>query len=573
MKPFVRHLLPLLALVAAAPALQAQNPQAMQAIQAAQAAAQTATSSAPTSVALPSNSQPAAPAAVAPPPLALPLPQDPVGALRPVVFGSQIFTGRFASQSFSGFNPDYQIAVGDRLLLRMWGAVTYEAYQNVDPQGNVFVPQVGPIAVLGVRNTDLNRRVEEQVKRVFKSNVGVYATLDSAQPVKLYVTGFVRAPGLYAGLSSDSPLSYLDKAGGIDPERGSFLNVQVMRDGRQRATLDLYRFLLDGVIDRPQLQDGDTLVVQPRRSVVTVTGEAQNPYLFELRQPEVPAAELLRFALPKASATHLSIVRNTGVELKSEYHPLSRADQVMVRAGDLVTLTADKYPTTLLVRIDGAQRGERSIVLPNGATLKDLMARLNPSPQANLAGLQLFRKSVAVRQKQTLDIALRNLETSALTARSMTAEEASLRKVEADLMLAFIERAKNVQPLGQVVLADREAAQSLLLEDGDVINVPESKNLVLVSGEVLFPNALVYSGRAGVDDYVSLAGGYTQKADTSKVLVLRADGSVAPQGSVPGPGDEIMVLPKIESKNIEVARGITQILYQVAIAAKVALGL
>ena len=573
MKPFVRHLLPLLALVAAAPALQAQNPQAMQAIQAAQAAAQTATSSAPTSVALPSNSQPAAPAAVAPPPLALPLPQDPVGALRPVVFGSQIFTGRFASQSFSGFNPDYQIAVGDRLLLRMWGAVTYEAYQNVDPQGNVFVPQVGPIAVLGVRNTDLNRRVEEQVKRVFKSNVGVYATLDSAQPVKLYVTGFVRAPGLYAGLSSDSPLSYLDKAGGIDPERGSFLNVQVMRDGRQRATLDLYRFLLDGVIDRPQLQDGDTLVVQPRRSVVTVTGEAQNPYLFELRQPEVPAAELLRFALPKASATHLSIVRNTGVELKSEYHPLSRADQVMVRAGDLVTLTADKYPTTLLVRIDGAQRGERSIVLPNGATLKDLMARLNPSPQANLAGLQLFRKSVAVRQKQTLDIALRNLETSALTARSMTAEEASLRKVEADLMLAFIERAKNVQPLGQVVLADREAAQGLLLEDGDVINVPESKNLVLVSGEVLFPNALVYSGRAGVDDYVSLAGGYTQKADTSKVLVLRADGSVAPQGSVPGPGDEIMVLPKIESKNIEVARGITQILYQVAIAAKVALGL
>ena len=576
MKPFARPFLPrwaLLALLTAAPALQAQSAQVMQAIQAAQAAAQSATGGSPTSVALPSNSQAVAQPPVAPPPMALPMPQDPVGSARPVVFGSQIFTGRFASQSFSGFNPDYQIAVGDRLLLRMWGAVTYEAYQNVDPQGNVFVPQVGPIAVLGVRNTDLNRRVEEQVKRVFKSNVGVYATLDSAQPVKLYVTGFVRAPGLYAGLSSDSPLSYLDKAGGIDPERGSFLNVQVMRDGRQRATLDLYRFLLDGVIDRPQLQDGDTIVVQPRRSVVTVTGEAQNPYLFELRQPEVPASELLRFALPKASATHLSIVRNTGVELKSEYHPLGRADQIMVRAGDLVTLTADKYPTTLLVRIDGAQRGERSIVLPNGATLKDLMARLNPAPQANLEGLQLYRKSVALRQKQTLDISLRNLETSALTARSMTAEEAALRKVEADLMMAFIERAKNVQPLGQVVLADREAAQNLLLEDGDVVNVPESKNLVLVSGEVLFPNALVYSTRAGVDDYVSLAGGYTQKADTSKVLVLRADGSVAPQGSVPGPGDEIMVLPKIDSKNVEVARGITQILYQIAIAAKVALGL
>lgn len=504
---------------------------------------------------------------------ALPLPVDPATSVKPVVFGSQMFTGRFAQQTFSGFNPDYQIAVGDRLMVRMWGAQVYEAYQTVDPQGNIFVPNVGPVAVLGVRNTDLNRQVEEAVKRVFRANVGIYATLDSAQPVKLFVTGFVRAPGLYAGLSSDSVLAYLDRAGGIDPERGSYLNVQVLRGGRQRATIDLYRFLLDGVIDRPQLQDGDTIVVQPRRYTVTVTGEAQNPYLFEIRDSTIPAVDLLRYAVPKAAATHLSVVRNTGVELKSEYYAIGKSDQVSVQSGDLVTLTADKYPTTLLVRVEGAQRGERSIVLPNGASLKDLVARLNPSPQANMAGLQLFRKSVQARQKLTLDVALRNLETSALTARSTTAEEAALRKTEADLMLAFVERARTVQPLGQVVLADRESADKLLLEDGDIVNIPESKNLVLISGEVLFPNALVYSQRASVDDYVELAGGYTQKADTSKVLVLRANGSVAPQGSTPGPGDEIMVLPKIDSKNVEVTRGITQILYQIAIAAKVALGL
>ena len=511
------------------------------------------------------------PAAVAPAVLALP--PDPATSTRPVVFGSQIFTGRFGSQSFTGFNPDYQIAVGDRLLMRMWGAVTYEAYQNVDPQGNVFVPNVGPISVLGVRNTDLNRQVEDQVKRIFKANVGVYATLDSAQPVKLYVTGFVRAPGLYSGLSSDSVLSYLDKAGGIDPDRGSYLNVQVMRAGKPRATLDLYSFLLNGTIARPQLQDGDTVIVQPRRNVVTVIGEAQNPYLFEIEKADISAAELLKLAVPKASATHMSIVRNTGVELKSEYHALAQAANVRVSAGDLVTLTADKYPTTLLVRIDGAQRGERSIVLANGAKLKDLLARLSPSPNANLAGIQMFRKSVQARQKQTLEVALRNLETAALTARSVTSEESALRKAEADLMLTFIERARQVQPLGQVILSNREQAEQLLLEDGDIINVPESKNLVLISGEVLFPNALVFNPQASIDDYVSLAGGYTQKADTSKLLVLRADGSVAPGGSLPGPGDEIMVLPKIDSKNVEVARGITQILYQIAIAAKVALGL
>lgn len=58
----------------------------------------------------------------APPPQPLPmLPGSQTIGAKPVVFGSQIFSGRFASQGFSGFNPDYQVASGDRITLRMWG--------------------------------------------------------------------------------------------------------------------------------------------------------------------------------------------------------------------------------------------------------------------------------------------------------------------------------------------------------------------------------------------------------------------------------------------------------------------
>jgi hypothetical protein len=39
------------------------------------------------------------------------------------------------------------------------------------------------------------------------------------------------------------------------------------------------------------------------------------------------------------------------------------------------------------------------------------------------------------------------------------------------------------------------------------------------------------------------------------------------------PGDEIMVLPKIHSKNIEVTKSLTQILYQIAFTARIAFGL
>lgn len=497
---------------------------------------------------------------------------SPLGG-KPQVFGAQMFTGRFAAQNFTGFNPNYQIAAGDKVLVRMWGALTYEAGQNVDPQGNIFIPNVGPVQVLGVRNQDLNKQVEEQVRRTFKSNVGVYATLDSAQPVKIYVTGYVRTPGLYPGLASDSVLAFLDKAGGIDPDRGSYITVQVLRNGKLRATLNLYRFLLNGELDQLQFQDGDTVVVQPRRYAVAVSGEAQNAYLFEIETPEVPVSTLIGLAQPKPTATHLSIVRNTGVELKSEYHKLAETGGITVRNGDLVTLTADKYTTTLLVRIDGAQLGERSLVLPSGSKLKDLIARLNPSPQANLDGLQLFRRSVQARQRQTLDISLRNLETAALTARSSTSEEATLRKTEADMMIAWVAKARTIQPLGQVILNDRANSENILLEDGDVVNIPEKSNLVLISGEVLFPNALIFNPKSSLNDYISLAGGYTQSADTSKQLVLRIDGSVAAPGELPRPGDEILVLPKIDSKNIEITRGLTQIVYQLAVAAKVALGL
>ena len=35
------------------------------------------------------------------------------------VLGQNLFNGSFANQSFSGFNPNYRIAVGDKLLIQM----------------------------------------------------------------------------------------------------------------------------------------------------------------------------------------------------------------------------------------------------------------------------------------------------------------------------------------------------------------------------------------------------------------------------------------------------------------------
>jgi protein involved in polysaccharide export with SLBB domain len=528
--------------------------------------------------AAPAGTVPATPGLLVPRPTPNPvnpaMPPEPATSAEPIVFGSQMFTGRFGAEPFAGFNPDYQIAIGDRVSVRMWGGFTFEASQAVDVQGNIFIPSVGPIAVRGVRNGDLNKTIEAQVKKTFRSNVGVYATLDAALPVKVYVTGFVRAPGLYGGLSSDSVLYYLDRAGGIDPLRGSYLRVDVLRGGKLRASVNLYDFLLGGRIDPLQLQDGDAIVAQPRQHTVRVSGEVLNPYIFELLQPEINGRDLLALARPRPAATHLAVVRNVGTERRSEYHAIGEAAKVTIRDGDEVVLTSDQTPGTILVRVEGSILSERTLVLPYGARLRDAIGRIRPAPQARMEALQLYRPSVAQRQKELIETSLRSLETYALTARSATSEEAALRGREAQQILEFIERARQVQPRGQVVIAEGEGAGETLLEDGDVLRVPEQSNLVLVSGEVLFPNALVWDRGAGIEDYVARSGGYTQGADRARLIVLRQDGSVADATKTPmRPGDQLMVLPKIETKSVELTRGISQIVYQIAVAAKVLFGL
>jgi protein involved in polysaccharide export with SLBB domain len=505
-------------------------------------------------------------------------PLPPLPAVNPqpgsnlLMFGSQMFSGRFAAVTYTGFNPGYQIAIGDQVSVRLWGAVAFDAVEPVDAQGNIFIPNVGPIHVQGVRNADLTKEVEAQIKRTYKANVGVYATLLAAQPVKVYVTGFVRAPGLYPGLSSDSVLYYLDRAGGIDYERGSYLAVDVLRAGKLRLKVDLYKFLLTGSIDEIQLQDGDTIVVSARHNTIPVYGNAQNPYRFELAGNTIKAKDLLALAIPAPGTTHMAVVRNVGLERRSFYYPLDQVADLTLEAGDEINLTADQYPSSILVHLTGAQMGPKNFVLPLGAKIKDVIAKATPSPTANMDAVQLYRPAVAAMQKANIDNTLAALQTAALTARNATLSEAQTRQTESTMILQYIDRAKLIVPKGQVVLTSKEDIENTLLADNDTINIPEFTNLVDVGGEVQMPNTLVWQKGRAVNDYVALVGGYTQRADRTKVIVMRQNGSVAPTGADPQPGDTILVLPTIETKYIEVASGITSILYQLAVAASVLTG-
>ena len=112
--------------------------------------------------------------------------------------------------------------IGDKVSIKLWGAYNYAGELKIDSQGNIFIPKVGVVHLLGVSNKNLKSVVERSVKRVFNSNVFVYANLDSYQAISIFITGKVKKPGLYSALAGDSILQLLDKAGGVINGEGSY---------------------------------------------------------------------------------------------------------------------------------------------------------------------------------------------------------------------------------------------------------------------------------------------------------------------------------------------------------------
>ncbi len=497
------------------------------------------------------------------------------------VFGANLFTGAFAKQGAQQFNPDYLVAIGDQVQVKLWGAFDFDQQLVVDPKGNIFLPYVGPVKVLGVRNQDLQTQVSAAVSQQFKSNVKSYASLAAAQPVRIYVGGFVNRPGLYNGTSMDSLLHYLDQAGGIDVRRGSFLNVQVKRGKNIRTKVNLYDFLLNGVMPIVQLADGDVIFVSPRQNVVQVSGIADNPKLFEFNDESQTVEDLIKIARPQASVTHVRITRNTGIVKNVEYFPIENSANIKLENGDAIEFTADKRPGTITVRVQGEHQSQQEYVLPYGSKIKDVLSNIQFTDRSEKESVQLFRTSVKLRQKQQLQTSLKTLESTALTARSETDGEAAIRKADAELILQWINLAKDIEPLGQVAIANNENMNDLLLENGDILNIPTKDGLVLIGGEVLFPNAVAYDKSFALSDYISKAGGYTQNADVSRIIIAKRDGTYfeAEDGSgmfgvfktqTPiSTGDQILILPKVDVKSRQIVKDIAQILSQLAITARI----
>ncbi|MDR2341932.1 MAG: polysaccharide biosynthesis/export family protein [Campylobacteraceae bacterium] len=496
------------------------------------------------------------------------------------VFGAHLFNGNFANAKQHIYNPNYRINVGDVVLLKMWGAFELEQSLVVDSQGNIFVPKVGVIKLLGVRNGDIVSIITQHVKNIFKDNVFVYADMQTYQNVSVFVTGNVNKPGLYEGLSSDSLIQYLDKASGINQQYGSFRRIKILRNNELYRQIDLYDFLIDGKMELISFKSGDVILVESIGAYISAKGDVLREFRFESRREFMNLQELAKLAGIKPTTTN-AIVKSYKKNNRLNINSYSEEEfgNVFLRAGDEVEFLPDHLANEIKINVEGEHDGLHTIILKKGSTLQDLKDKIATNPQSNMEAIQIFRKSVAAVQKNLLDAQLRELETLTLTTPSVSPEEANMRAQEIKAILEFIERAKKIEPKGQITINEKTAAQSIILEDEDTINIPTMNNIIIVQGEVGVPGAFTYIKKQDINEYISLAGGFSQRANKNRVLIIRASGKAenydASLFSFGKPkmqaGDSILVLPRAEGKTLQFTNLITQILYNVAIATKVIL--
>lgn len=238
-------------------------------------------------------------------------PKQPLEELRP-------FGERFFASGAMGFNPpsdlpvpaDYIIGVGDTVELRVFGKENRLYQLPVERNGVITLPDIGPITVAGMSFETMGKVVLE---RIAKQKIGIDATVSMGplRSIQIFVMGDVKNPGAYTTDALTTAVNALLMGGGIKPT-GSMRKIEIRRQGKTVARLDLYDAMLaGGTRGDLRLQSGDTIFVPPVGPRAGVSGDVLRPAIYELLN-EKNADDLIRLAgglLPTAHPANAKIDR------------------------------------------------------------------------------------------------------------------------------------------------------------------------------------------------------------------------------------------------------------------------
>ncbi len=209
------------------------------------------------------------------------------------VFGSEIFSSKnltFAPSLNIPTPKDYTLASGDQVKIDIWGNSDFHLEETISPEGRIIVQGLGPISLSGLTIDEAERRVRGELSRIFSglgdNTSSMSLTLGKIRSISINVVGEAVAPGTYTLPSLSTLFNALYSAGGVN-NIGSLRSIKLYRSNKLEAELDVYSYLLSGNSDsNVRLEDGDMIIIEPYKNIVTTSGELKRARKFELKEGE-----------------------------------------------------------------------------------------------------------------------------------------------------------------------------------------------------------------------------------------------------------------------------------------------
>lgn len=410
------------------------------------------------------------------------------------VFGRNVFnrTNLTFEPNENVATPEhYKLGPGDEVIIDIWGANEANIRQQISPEGNILVSQIGPLYLNGLTIREANEKVREVFARKYAGVAGddpesqVRITLGQIRTIQINVMGEVAVPGTYRLSSFATVFHALYRAGGVT-DIGSLRNIQIMRGGKLLAGLDVYGYILGGkTTDDIRLQEGDVIVVPPYEALVSVEGKVKRPMYYEMKKGET-LGTLIDYAggfTGDAYSKEVRLVRRTGREYclfnvgSPDYAGFKLDDGDSISVGTILNRFANR------VEVRGAVYREGMYELGEDMnTVRQLIDRAD-----GLKGDAFLARALLYREHEDLSI-----ETVAFDLKGVingTVPDMSLRRND-------------------------------VLEIASVRDL-EEKGAFRIEGLVSRPGVYPFADNTTLEDLIIQAGGLLDGASTVRVDVAR----------------------------------------------------
>ena len=237
------------------------------------------------------------------------------------IFGSELFTS--ASMVFEPnlripAPSNYVLGPDDEIVISVYGYSEQKYTLKVNEQGEIYIPNVGPMFVNGLTLEEAGRKIRAKLASTIYRNISsgrtnVQVTLGKIRSIRVTVIGQAKKPGNYTVSSLTTLYNILFLSGG-PTDMGSFRDIEIIRGGQNKRSADLYDFLVNGdQKDNALLQEGDVVRIPYYKNRVTLAGNVKREGKFEMKENET-FSNLLTFSggfTDNAYRAAVSVIRLT----------------------------------------------------------------------------------------------------------------------------------------------------------------------------------------------------------------------------------------------------------------------